>query len=359
VLTRRQVLGAAALMGAGAWLATGSGVAIAAGSSIVDELSRFVAEQAGRGLFSGAVLLDHRGCPVLSAGYGQADRAASVANTPGTRFDIASVGKFLTAVTAARLVQDGRLRFGSTLGEAVPQLRNPALRPLTLHQLLTHTAALPDVEPGPPDSGPVTGRAIDCLPMLERLELVGIPGQQWSYSNPGFIAAGLMIEQAGRRPFPNAVHADVLTPAGMHRTVALRPGTGVPVAARYAPDGHAFAIDYATGAGGFYSTVGDLVAFAHALMQRRLLDDAHTTEVITAKVPTPLGDVRCTYGCAVQTTNGHPIIWHNGGGPGANSWLQIYPHDGYTLAVLSNVWDFGYPGGVQPIVNKAQQLITR
>src|SRR5262249_27390538 len=113
LLTRRQMLGAAALMGAGAWLATGSGAAIAASPSIVDELSRFVADQAGRGLFSGAVLLDHRGCPAFSAAYGQADRAASVPNTPDTRFTIASVGKFLTAVTAARLVQDGRLRFSS------------------------------------------------------------------------------------------------------------------------------------------------------------------------------------------------------------------------------------------------------
>jgi CubicO group peptidase (beta-lactamase class C family) len=355
MITRRKVLGAAALTGVA--LATGSARAIASSGSIADELAAFVRNRADRGLFSGAVRLDYLGCPVYSAAYGLADRDAGIPNTTDTRFTIASVGKFFTGVTAGRFVQDGRLTFGTTFGEAVPQLRNPALRGLTLHQLLTHTAALPEMPPGPPEGVPVTGRAIDYLPMLERLQLVGTPGERWSYSNAGFIAAGLMIEQAGRRPYRSAVRDSVFHPARMRRTVALGPEPGPPVAVRYTPDGTSFPADYATGAGGFYSTVGDLVAFANALIRRRLLDDAHTTEVITGKVPTGHGDLYA-YGCSVLTANGHPIIWHNGGAPGANAWLQIYPDDGYTLAALSNVWDLGTPTGVQPIVDKAQRLIV-
>jgi len=355
MITRRTLLGATAVTGA--WLATGPLAASArpATNSIADELDRFVADQAERGLFSGTVQLDHCGHTVLAAAHGLADRDVGTRNTPDTRFTAASVGKFVTAVTAARLVQNGRLAFGTTFGQAVPELRNPALRPLTLHQLLTHTAALPEVSP--PFESP-TGRAIDQLPLLEGLELTGTPGERWQYSNAGYLAAAIMIERAGRRPFTKDVHADVLVPARMHSTLLTQPDRhDRRVAVRYAPDGEAFPPDIPSGAGGLYTTAGDLVAFADALMRRRLLDDTHTTEVITGKVPAGRGDLYA-YGCSDITVAGHRIIWHNGGAPGANAWLQIYPNDGYILATLSNVWGFGYRGGVQPIVNKAQQLIT-
>jgi CubicO group peptidase (beta-lactamase class C family) len=359
MITRRKLLGATALTGA--WLAAGSMTASAGAvgrRSIVDELSWFVADQAARGLFSGTVRLDYRGCPVYSAAYGLANRTTGIANTAATRFSAASVGKFLTGVTAARVVQNGQLAFGATLGEVMPQLRNPALRPLTLHQLLTHTAALPEVNPGPPPGTP-TGRAVDYLPELENLQLIGTPGQRWAYSNAGFLAAAIMIEQAGHRPYAAALHADVLVPARMHDSQASQPPAGDPrIATRYTPDGQTFPPDYPSGAGGLYTTASDLVSFAHALMRHRLLDAAHTAEVITGKVPTGHGDLYA-YGCSNLTVAGHPIIWHNGGAPGASAWLQIYPDDGYTLAALSNVAE-PRPGGlgVQPIIDKAQHLVT-
>jgi D-alanyl-D-alanine carboxypeptidase len=357
VITRRRMLSATAL--AGAWVAAGAPATSAADTrSIVDELSRFVTDLAGRGQFSGVVRLDYQGCPVFTAAHGLANRATGVPNTAATRFTAASVGKFLTGVTAARLVQDGRLTFGATLGEAVPRLRNTALRPLTLHQLLTHTAALPGVSPGPPPGGH-TGRAVDYLPVLETLQLAGLPGERWSYTNAGFLAAAIMIEQAACRPYPSVVRDAILTPARMRHTQLSQPAPDDPrIATRYALDGQSFPPDYPSGAGGLYTTAADLVSFAHALMRHRLLDAAHTAEVTTGKVPTGFGDVYA-YGCTDVTVSGHRIIWHNGGAPGASAWLQIYPDDGYTLAALSNVATVGPGGGgVQPIVQKVQQLIT-
>ncbi|NKE63135.1 beta-lactamase family protein [Lentzea sp. PSKA42] len=185
VITRRSLLGATVL--AGAWVAAGSPATSVAGArSVADELSRFVTDLADRGQFSGTVQLDHRGSRVFSAAHGLANRATGTSNTAATRFTAASIGKFLTGVAAARIVQNGLMAFGTTLGEAVPRLRNTALHPLTLHQLLTHTAALPAVSPGAPP-GARTGRAVDYLPVLETLQLAGRPGERWSYTNAGFL----------------------------------------------------------------------------------------------------------------------------------------------------------------------------
>jgi hypothetical protein len=62
---------------------------------------------------------------------------------------------------------------------------------------------------------------------------------------------------------------------------------------------------------------------------------------------------------AVAAIRLHRIVQHNGGGPGASGWLQIYWDDGYTLAALSNYADPRVPNlGVGPIVQKTQQLLA-
>lgn len=366
MITRRQLLGAAVLTGG--WLAAGmatSGcgahppISVTSGgcgsSRIGDELTGFVRDLAVRGEFSGAVLLEHRGCTVFGAACGMANQAASVPNMLTTRFTTASVGKFFTGVTAAKLVQDQRLRFDNTLGEVVPQLRNPALRPLTLHQLLTHTAALPKGSPRSAENP--TGSALDYLPTLERLELIGRPGEKWSYSNSGFVAAAMMIENAGGRPYVAAVRDHVFTPAQMHDTITLEPGEQAEgLAVRHTPDGHTAPNASTTGAGGFYTTVGDLAAFARTLTERTLLDERHTLEVITGKVRAGRGGMY-SYGCSEKTMDGHRIVGHNGGSRGASAQLCIYLDDGYTLAVLCNVHQPHETPSVRPIVNKIHQLI--
>ena len=66
------------------------------------------------GRFSGAVLVARDGDTELDAGYGFADRATGTANTPGTRFCIASIGKLFTAVAIGQLAEQGRLSFDDT-----------------------------------------------------------------------------------------------------------------------------------------------------------------------------------------------------------------------------------------------------
>ncbi len=73
-------------------------------------------EQRAAGEFSGAVLVAKDGQPLLQQGYGMADRQRRIANTPKTRFPIASIGRMFTAVAVAQLVQQGKLAFTDTIG---------------------------------------------------------------------------------------------------------------------------------------------------------------------------------------------------------------------------------------------------
>ena len=65
-----------------------------------------------------------------------------------------------------------------------------------------------------------------------------------------------------------------------------------------------------TSAGGGYSTVGDLLRFADALRENKLLDAQYTKLMTTGRVATPFGFE--AYGFGVQTINGNQCFGHNG-----------------------------------------------
>jgi CubicO group peptidase (beta-lactamase class C family) len=92
-----------------------------------------------------------------------------------------------------------------------------------------------------------------------------------------------------------------------------------------------------TSAGGGYSTVSDLLHFAEALMQNRLLSAEYTNLMITAKTDIPpVG----TYAYGFQderATDGSGWVGHAGGAEGMNGDLRIFVRSGYVIAVLANL----------------------
>ena len=90
-----------------------------------------------------------------------------------------------------------------------------------------------------------------------------------------------------------------------------------------------------TSAGGGYSTVEDLLAFANALQQHKLLNPHYTELLTTGKIDTPNG--RYAYGFADRIINGIRCFGHGGGAPGMNGDLEICPAPGYVVAVLANM----------------------
>jgi CubicO group peptidase (beta-lactamase class C family) len=92
--------------------------------------------------------------------------------------------------------------------------------------------------------------------------------------------------------------------------------------------------------GGAYSTTGDLVKFADAVLGHRLLTPAMTATLLTPRVssPQPGGPPvdKYTYGFAYQQLNGVTFVGHNGGTAGYAGQLDIYPRTGDVVVVLTN-----------------------
>src|SRR5579864_562046 len=110
---------------AGALTLTGAGarsmpVVAPPQKDLAADLEGFAAALAARDQFSGSVLLARHGQPLVRRGYGLADRKRRRPNTPDRPFMLSSVGKVFTAVMIAKLIEQNRLSFDTTLGALVP-----------------------------------------------------------------------------------------------------------------------------------------------------------------------------------------------------------------------------------------------
>lgn len=327
----------------------------------VDQL---IGQQAAQGLFSGTVLLASHAEPVLARSYGLANERLSIPNGPGTIFGLASVTKAFTGVAVTQLAQQGKLRFDDTLGTYLPGFPAEVADTVTIHQLLTHTSGMGDyiTDRGlQSELGGFTSAAQEwaaILAVISQQPLLFQPGTQWSYSNSGFFTLGAIVAQVSGQSYYDYVRQNIFAPAGMTSTgfytkAELRSNANV--AHPYATqkqNGSGPRYDFLQSAyapfiggpdGGGWSTAPDMLRFASALWQRRLLDPSFTGIATSAKAPLPVSvadgganaDFYC-YGLGETVLNDQRIVWHNGGGPGISTDLDTYPDLGWVAIRLEN-----------------------
>lgn len=149
---------------------------------------------------------------------------ASDAVTVEDKWHIGSCTKSMTASLAAMLVEDGKLKWDTTVGEVFPELRGvmrETWRGVTLEQLLTHRSGAPG---NPPDDLWKAAWRARGTPVEQRKAFVGgllgrepeaKPGTKFIYSNQGFAIAGAMIERIAAKPWEELLRARLFVPLGL------------------------------------------------------------------------------------------------------------------------------------------------
>jgi CubicO group peptidase (beta-lactamase class C family) len=172
------------------------------------------------------------------------------------------------------------------------------------------------------------------------------PGSRWEYSNYGFLLLGLVVEKASGQNYYDYVREHIFKPAGMNSTDSLPEEQTVTDRSvgytRMNGAGESSNVDTlpyrGTSAGGGYSTVTDLLAFANALASDKLLDAKHVDLLTAGKVEMPGGGSKYAYGFGDEiSADGVHCFGHGGGAPGMNGDLKICPQSGYVVAVLANL----------------------
>jgi CubicO group peptidase (beta-lactamase class C family) len=339
--------------------------------AIHDIVARIVAADNLVGLAVGVVI---DGKLVLGEGFGARDAEQGGAIDIHTAFRIGSITKLFTAMTALRLWKEGRLDLDGPAAAMLPELHtlvypNADARPLSIRDILTHTAGLPLVLDLPAAARSDGLTRDELMKALDGLSLVRSPGLTYEYSNLGFALLGHIIAAASGKPYHDTIRAAILEPLGMTHTVWEPSEVPPPQLAlgHAVVDGRVVVVRPSRhgandAAGGLLSTVEDLARFLafqlDAWPPRSDADDAplarttsreaqrmHVMRSFRARTaPVELADggveggatgVGLAWGVTHGCENPY-VVAHNGAVNGYHASVRMLPHAGVGIIVLSN-----------------------
>jgi CubicO group peptidase (beta-lactamase class C family) len=277
------------------------------GDLLGERINGFIAEKRTPGL---VLMIAKDGEILLHEAYGYADIERQRPLRKDDIFRLYSMSKPLTAAAMLKLVEHRRLRLDTTLQSLLPQFRQA--EPITIQQLLTHTAGFPYGGSwtsiagwrywwaNPLDQENKTLQQM--IAALGELPLMHKPGEQWLYGMASDVQ-GAVIQKASGRELPEYLRAMVLEPLGMLDTAFfVEPARQHRLVPQYQYDTDektAFLDDepdlfkqppkLVSGGGGMVGTAPDYMRFVQMLLDpdshARVLAPQLTRAMITNQLP--------------------------------------------------------------------------
>jgi D-alanyl-D-alanine carboxypeptidase len=269
-------------------------------------------------------------------GYGVTDVTTKQPVSPDTKFPIGSITKPFTAMAIMMLVEEGKVNLDKPISQYLADLP-PQWRPLTLRQLLSHTAGLAE------DYSWQKIKQPQDFIKKGKPDLDFPPGEASSYSNTGFFLAGLVIEKVSNQPYGDFLRDRIFAPLGMKQTQAKL--ESVPnLASGYIWNDHLNKVGItedpitqaAYSAGSIMSTASDMAKWVQALDQGKLLSSSSYQQLWTDSTLKNGRKTGYGLGWYVGSFNGHPYTLHAGAVAGYASGLYRYPKDRLNVIVLTN-----------------------
>ncbi|MFO0935182.1 MAG: serine hydrolase domain-containing protein [Gemmataceae bacterium] len=310
---------------------------------------------------------------------GKADLESGRAMKKDDLFRIMSMTKPITAIAVMLLQDDGKLNVHDPVEKYLPEfqgqmlvesrasgkitLKKPA-RPITIHDLLTHTSGLPGGYPaGFADVYTKRNRTLNETTIaISQRPLEFEPGSKWSYCNAGMDTLGRLIEVVSGKSYESFLQTRIFDPLGMSRTTYYpTAGQMESLAVTYGKKNGKLIrsanlmVDYAAGAkhpipaGGLFSTAADMAQLYRMMLNqgefegRRVLSEkavAEMTRLQTGEIKTGFVDgmgygygwahVREPKGVTASLAAGS---YGHGGAFGTQGWIDPVNNRFYILMI--------------------------
>ncbi len=161
-----------------------------------------------------AVAVSRHGKMVVNRAYGLADLERDVPLSTSSIFDAASIRKQFVAAAVLLLVEEGRLSLSDDVRKFIPELPDYGHK-ITLVHLLTHTSGLRDWIP----LRNWANGSYDAMTMILRQRGLNFaPGEEWSYSNSGYVLLTEIVARTSGMSFSEFARTRLFEPLGMKTT---------------------------------------------------------------------------------------------------------------------------------------------
>lgn len=367
-----------AVLGCGAFFAqtllpaSSAGVNEAILSQIPQRIQHFIDNQT----VAGAVTLVAHGNDVIEFNsLGMADVEANRPMKKDTIFQIMSMTKPVTAIGIMMLAEEGKLALRDPVEDYLPEFHNQRVitntgpdagrlgtpnHPVTIRDLLTHTAGIQDTAPAAIHEYQqlMNVRLEEVVRQIAKQPLLFQPGTEWSYSSAGIEILGRLIEVCSGQKYEDFIADRILRPLGMKNSFFFPPADKTArIAMVYVKkDGKLVRVPacilggdpakYRQGAvfpapgWGLYSTAEDLLHLYRMMLNNGVYEGRRYLSPFSVHLMTE-----------VQTGGIHPVGWMRGSGYGLAWEIVDSPLGelaGHTKGSYGHGGAFGTQGWIDP-----------
>jgi CubicO group peptidase (beta-lactamase class C family) len=286
------------------------------------------------------------GTIIYQRGYGLANLDYGIPNGPDMVYYVGSVSKQFTAAAIALLAEEGRISLDDDVRRYIPELRDYG-RTMTIRHLVHHTSGLRDIYTLMDLAGL---RLEDVMPDEEALALIArqrelnfLPGDAYLYSNSGYWLLGQVVQRVTGSSLRVYAEEKIFRPLGMndthfhdepHRIVRNR-------VMSYGGFAGAYRLAYLTnfdkiGAGGLYTTIGDLARWDANFYEQRVGGPEFLRTMHGRGVLSSGNRIAYAFGINVDRRRGLDLVRHSGSLMGFRADLVRYPTERFTVMTTCN-----------------------
>ncbi|MEO5998108.1 MAG: serine hydrolase [Chitinophagaceae bacterium] len=159
---------------------------------------------------------------LYSGGFGYSDVEKKINVSNSSVYRIASMTKSFTAMAIIQLRDAGKLQLDDPVSKFIPEMNAVASLtddspPITIRNLLTHTAGFPEDNPWGDRQLQRTNQ--ELLDFIKKgISLSSTPGLAYEYSNLGFAMLGAIVSKASGMDFEKYINKNIFAPLGMPHT---------------------------------------------------------------------------------------------------------------------------------------------
>lgn len=289
-------------------------------------------------------LIARDGKVIYRKAFGLANLELNVPMKPENVFEIGSISKQFTAVSILMLLEQNKLYLDDEITVYIPDYPTKG-KSITIHHLLTHISGVRSYtdmasfrEQARTDMTPT-----ELIDVFKNEPMDFDPGEEWHYSNSGYILLGYIIEKVSGVSYAEFIQEHIFDKLGMKHSYYGSKSDLIPNrASGYQPTENGYRnADYLSmtlpyAAGSIMSTVDDLLTWNQAIHHNTLISSKSKEKAFTNYLLNNGNTINYGYGWQPNELNGTPSIEHGGGIFGYNTMGIYVPSENVYVAVFAN-----------------------
>lgn len=286
--------------------------------------------------FMGSVAILKEGKVIYNKQVGYANVASKQKPVGNTKYRIGSISKVFTATLIFKAIENGMITLDKTIDAYFPEIKNAD--EITISNLLNHRSGIHSFTDNKDEFLSYHTQPKTEKKMLNTIAEGGSdfkPGVRAAYSNSNYVLLSYILEKLYRKPYGKILEDEIAIPLNLRNTFfgsKINPANNEAYGYRFKKrwkktDETDPSIDM--GAGGIVSTPTDLIHFAEALFNHKIVSGESLSKMKTIQDNFGMGLFKIVY-------YNEPSYGHNGEIDGFTAVLRYFPEKNIAFAITSN-----------------------